>query len=50
MSYSPSFIIFVIMRLGIITSVNIKIVKVGCLHPITCTRSGSRFPSNATLF
>jgi hypothetical protein len=25
------------------------IFKVGCLHPIACTRSGSGFPSNATL-
>jgi hypothetical protein len=24
--------------------------KVGCLHPVACTRSGSGFPSNATLF
>jgi hypothetical protein len=24
-------------------------VKVGCLHPVACTRSGSGFPSNATL-
>jgi hypothetical protein len=23
--------------------------KVGCLHPVACTRSGSGFPSNATL-
>jgi hypothetical protein len=27
-----------------------KYVKVGCLHPVACTRSGSGFPSNATLF
>jgi hypothetical protein len=26
-----------------------KKVKVGCLHPVACTRSGSGFPSNATL-
>jgi hypothetical protein len=25
-------------------------VLVGCLHPVACTRSGSGFPSNATLF
>jgi hypothetical protein len=25
-------------------------LKVGCLHPVACTRSGSGFPSNATLF
>jgi hypothetical protein len=25
-------------------------LKVGCLHPIACTRSGSGFPSNVTLF
>jgi hypothetical protein len=24
-------------------------LKVGCLHPVACTRSGSGFPSNATL-
>jgi hypothetical protein len=24
-------------------------LKVGCLHPVVCTRSGSGFPSNATL-
>jgi hypothetical protein len=24
--------------------------KVGSLHPVACTRSGSGFPSNATLF
>jgi magnesium-transporting ATPase (P-type) len=24
--------------------------KVGCSHPVACTRSGSGFPSNATLF
>jgi hypothetical protein len=24
-------------------------IKVGCLHPVACTRSGSGFPSNATL-
>jgi hypothetical protein len=23
-------------------------LKVGCLHPVACTRSGSGFPSNAT--
>jgi hypothetical protein len=23
--------------------------KVGCLHPVACTRLGSGFPSNATL-
>jgi hypothetical protein len=28
----------------------IFVFKVGCLHPIACTRSGSGFPSNATLF
>jgi hypothetical protein len=26
-----------------------KHLKVGCLHPVACTRSGSGFPSNATL-
>jgi hypothetical protein len=30
----------------LITSVNLK---VGCLHPVACTTSGSGFPSNATL-
>jgi hypothetical protein len=25
-------------------------LKVGCLHPVACTRSGSGFPSNATKF
>jgi hypothetical protein len=25
-------------------------VKVGCSHPVAYTRSGSGFPSNATLF
>jgi hypothetical protein len=25
-------------------------LKVGCLHPVACTGSGSGFPSNATLF
>jgi hypothetical protein len=25
------------------------LLKVGCLHPVACTRSGSGFPSNATL-
>jgi hypothetical protein len=25
-------------------------LKVGCLHPVVCTRSGSGFPCNATLF
>jgi hypothetical protein len=25
-------------------------LKVDCLHPVACTRSGSGFPSNATLF
>jgi hypothetical protein len=25
-------------------------LKVGCLHPVACTRSGLGFPSNATLF
>jgi hypothetical protein len=25
-------------------------LKVGCLHPVVCTSSGSGFPSNATLF
>jgi hypothetical protein len=25
-------------------------IKLGCLHPVACTRSGSGFPSNATLF
>jgi hypothetical protein len=30
---------------------NIKMnFKVGCLHPVACTRSGSGFPSSATLF
>jgi hypothetical protein len=24
-------------------------LKVGCLHPVACTRSGLGFPSNATL-
>jgi hypothetical protein len=24
-------------------------LKVGCLHPVACTRSGSGFPANATL-
>jgi hypothetical protein len=24
-------------------------LQVGCLHPVACTRSGSGFPSNATL-
>jgi hypothetical protein len=24
-------------------------LKVGCLHPVACTRSGSGFPSNETL-
>jgi hypothetical protein len=24
-------------------------LKVGCLHPVACTRSGSGFPFNATL-
>jgi hypothetical protein len=28
------------------TSLNLK---VGCLHPVACTRSGSGFPSNATM-
>jgi hypothetical protein len=27
----------------------IEELKVGCLHPVACTRSGSGFPSNATL-
>jgi hypothetical protein len=27
-----------------------KQLKVGCLHPVACTRSGSGFSSNATLF
>jgi hypothetical protein len=27
-----------------------KNLKVGCLHHVACTRSGSGFPSNATLF
>jgi hypothetical protein len=26
-----------------------KDLKVGCLHPVACSRSGSGFPSNATL-
>jgi hypothetical protein len=26
-----------------------KDLKVGSLHPVACTRSGSGFPSNATL-
>jgi hypothetical protein len=26
------------------------LLKLDCLHPIACTRSGSGFPSNATLF
>jgi hypothetical protein len=26
-----------------------KIRLLGCLHPVACTRSGSGFPSNATL-
>jgi hypothetical protein len=25
-------------------------LNLGCLHPVACTRSGSGFPSNATLF
>jgi hypothetical protein len=25
-------------------------LKVGCLHSVACTSSGSGFPSNATLF
>jgi hypothetical protein len=25
-------------------------LKLGCLHPVACTRSGSGFLSNATLF
>jgi hypothetical protein len=25
-------------------------LKFGCLHPVACTRSGSGFPSTATLF
>jgi hypothetical protein len=25
------------------------VLKVGCLHPVACTRSGSGFPSKATL-
>jgi hypothetical protein len=25
-------------------------LKVGCLHPVACTRSGSGFPSNTALF
>jgi hypothetical protein len=25
-------------------------LKLGCLHPVACPRSGSGFPSNATLF
>jgi hypothetical protein len=28
----------------------IKDLKFGCLHPAACTRSGSGFPSNASLF
>jgi hypothetical protein len=30
--------------------IRIMNLKVGCLHPVACTRSGSGFPSNATLF
>jgi hypothetical protein len=33
----------------LIVSSNSSIVKVGYLHPVACTRSGSGFPSNATL-
>jgi hypothetical protein len=25
-------------------------LKLGCLHPVAYTRSGSAFPSNATIF
>jgi hypothetical protein len=28
---------------------NSNYLKVGCLHPVACTRSGAGFPSNATL-
>jgi hypothetical protein len=28
---------------------DICIYNIGCLHPVACTRSGSGFPSNATL-
>jgi hypothetical protein len=30
-------------------SITFKDLKVGYLHPVACTRSGSGFPSNATL-
>jgi hypothetical protein len=28
---------------------NLMYLKVGCLHPVACTTSGSGFQSNATL-
>jgi hypothetical protein len=31
------------------TALDIQVYRVGCLHPVACTRSGSGFPSNATL-
>jgi hypothetical protein len=37
---------------GVLVGVGWKVIsniKVGCLHPVARTRSGSGFPSNATL-
>jgi hypothetical protein len=37
------------LLIDMVTLVVIHDRKVGCLHPVACTRSGSGFSSNATL-
>jgi hypothetical protein len=41
--HSPVLMLFLSLSKGISN------LTAGCLHPVACTRSGSGFPSNATL-
>jgi hypothetical protein len=59
--FSVKYVFFFILRCNsIMVSLSLRLIsiekllfaglKVGCLHPVACTRSGSGFLSNATLF
>jgi hypothetical protein len=37
-------------QIGSLGKTNLQVFKLGCLHPVACTGSGSGFPSNSTLF
>jgi hypothetical protein len=45
----PDSIWFLFQRNIVKEAISLYNLKVGCLHPVACTRLGSGFPSNATL-